>query len=301
MKNLWNLNTNLSGKKRKEKVLTSLSKMELKNEGVKNIHRLNPNNVGDYFCAPHLYFDKLKGSALDISACRSINKNITDNWKKEISEKSLVIGGGGLLNLKHFHPQMKMFEELAEKGKKVVLWGPGHNEVNIQNFQKNKKYWIDISKFPIAGTRDYSMPGDWVPCVSCMHPIFDEEIKETQEIGIIFNAKSVKDKSLKKKLDNYPSSSNTTNLRSMITFIGKTHILITNSYHAMYWGILMGKKVISIPATSKFLDFKYPTVISTFEDFENQFSKATSYTGVLEECREINIEFSKKVFEYLEI
>ena len=59
--------------------------------------------------------------------------------------------------------------------------------------------------------------------------------------------------------------------------------------------------MVSIPATSKFLDFKYKTPIATFDDFETKIKETTKYSGALEECMEININFSEKVFNYLNI
>ena len=85
----------------------------------------------------------------------------------------------------------------------------------------------------------------------------------------------------------------------MISFIGKSNTIVTDSYHAMYWSILLGKKVVAIPNSSKFFDFKYQPIISSFKEFEKDLHKAKSYSGVLEECREVNIKFADKVFNYL--
>src|SRR5690606_9749893 len=108
-------------------------------------------------------------------------------------------------------------------------------------------------------------------------------------------------KALLKKLSHYPSTSNTTDLVDMVSFIGGSSTLVTDSYHAMYWAILLGKKTTVIPTTSKFFDFKYPSVITNYENFESDLKKAQSYSGVLEESREINKLFAGKVFDYLEI
>ena len=97
------------------------------------------------------------------------------------------------------------------------------------------------------------------------------------------------------------SSSNTTNLEALVSFIGKSKTIVTDSYHAMYWSMLLGKKVVVIPNSSKFFDFKYPPLITTFNDFESDLKKAQSYNGILEECREINRKFAQKVFDYLNL
>jgi len=291
----------LDSDERKKRVIHRVLNMPQKNQGVINIHRHDHSNVGDYYCAPHLYFDELNDKFLDISDIRSKKTKKVNNWISKVSNNSLIIGGGGLLNLNHFEKQMKLFESLTSKGKKIVLWGLGHNAIDYKTFDLQKNYNIDVSKFGLVGTRDFSMQNEWVPCVSCLHTIFDREFLETQEIGILFGKKSTKNKNLLKKLNSYPVSSNMTNLEEMVSFIGKTNTLVTDSYHAMYWAILLGKKVLAVPTTSKFFDFKYQPVISTFESFEEDIKKPRSYSGVLEECREVNLKFADKVFDYLNL
>jgi polysaccharide pyruvyl transferase WcaK-like protein len=268
-----------------------------------NIHRLNKTNVGDYYCAPHHYFEELKGKALDISDLRSRKKSITNNFINEVSEKSLIIGGGGLMNIKYFRTQMKLFEALAKRGKKIVIWGAGHNEIDYDEYLKKQSYRIDLKPIGIAGTRDYgnTQKDEWIPCVSCLNPIFDQTFKIKQEVGLLFNHKSIKDNGLKAKYSDYPISSNTSSLEEMVDFIGASETVVTNSYHAMYWAILMKRRVIAIPTTSKFFDFKYKVPISTFDNFKNELMNTTIYDGVLQECREINLQFSQKVFEYLNL
>lgn len=291
----------LDSDKRKDWVVKRVLQQPQKNDDVVNIHRYDPNNVGDFYCAPHQYFEVLKGKVLDINGIRKVSKDERKNWADQVSNHSLIIGGGGLLNLPHFDLQMKLFESLGAMGKKTVLWGPGHNDTDRSKFGKQVNYNVDIRNFGLAGVRDYSRKEHYVPCVSCLHPIFDQAFEETQEVGILFGKKSSQNESLQKKLQNYPTSSNTTNLEEMVHFIGQSHTLVTDSYHAMYWGMLLGKKTLVVPTTTKFYDFKYPSVISTYENFENDLTEAKAYSGVLEECREINHAFAEKVFDYLNL
>lgn len=291
--------SSFSRSKQKKKVIQAVLNAEQQNNDVINIHRIDKGNVGDYYCAPHLYFDELKGKKLDIFDFKSTNEQIAKNWINKVSNNALIIGGGGLLNRGSFEKQMKLFQQLSTKGKKTVLWGVGHNSKNKHEFGDISSYNIDATKFGLVGVRDFSMKENWVPCVSCMHSIFDRTFEETQETGIIYHKKTVKNKQLLKKLQNYSSTSNTTNLEDMISFIGKSNTIVTDSYHAMYWSILLGKKVVAIPNSSKFFDFKYQPIISSFKEFEKDLHKAKSYSGVLEECREVNIKFADKVFNYL--
>ncbi len=295
-----NLST-FSRNQRKKEVINRVLNTEQTNNGVINVHRIDPNNAGDFYCAPHHYFKELKNKELDIFDYKSNDKFEIQNWIDKISNKSLVIGGGGLLNRSSFEQQMRLFEHLNDKGKKTVLWGVGHNEKDGSTFNNLKAYNIDVKKFGLVGTRDYSVANEWVPCVSCMHEIFDSPYIETQEIGIIYHKKTLKNKALLKKLKTYPSTSNTTDLEEIISFIKKSKTVVTDSYHAMYWSMLLGKKVVVVPNSSKFYDFKYKPAFSTFHNFEIQIKEAPSFSGLLEEYREINLQFSEKVFNYLNL
>jgi len=296
--------TNLSTfsiSKRKNKVIQSILNNENNNNHVINVHRIDTNNIGDFYCAPHLYFDELKGGKLDIFEFKSKDEKIANNWIDKISNNALIIGGGGLLNRSCFKMQLGVFEQLAIKGKKTVLWGIGHNSKSKNEFGKISSYNINTKNFGLVGVRDYEINENWVPCVSCIHSIFDKNFYETQDIGIIFHKKTIKNKALLKKLKSYPSTSNTTNLEDIIAFIGASKTIVTDSYHAMYWSILLEKKVVAIPNSSKFFNFKYNPVISSFDNFDKDVSKAQSYSGVLEECREVNLKFADKVFDYLNL
>lgn len=271
------------------------------NESVVNIHRIDTKNIGDYYCAPHHYFEPLKGKYLDIFDYKNENEKIRSNYIEDVCNKSIIVGGGGLLNRGGFEMQLKLFEKISEKGKKIVLWGVGHNEKSKENYGKVSKYNIDINKFGLVGTRDYSMPGEFVPCVSCLHPIFDQKFDTKNEVGIVFHKDTLKKENITKKYQNFATSSNTTNLEDLIEFIGESENIITDSYHTMYWAMLMEKKVITIPNSSKFFDFKHQPIISNFDDALNHLNKGETFSGLLEECREINLKFSEKVFNYLNL
>lgn len=287
--------------KRKRSVIKRILKSKQKNENISNIHRLETKNIGDYYCAPHHYFKELQNTGLDIFDYQDQDDEVRSNFIENVCNNSLVIGGGGLLNRGGFRRQMKLFESLTDTSKKIVLWGVGHNEKDPKTYDKVKNYDIDLNKFKIAGTRDKNMPGDYVPCVSCLHSLFDQKYTETQEIGVIFHHETARKDEIVNVFKDYPSTSNTTNLEEVIKFIGSSKHLITDSYHAMYWGILLKKKVVVIPNSSKFYDFHKKPIFSSFEDAVEDTKKAMAYSGVLEECREINRNFANKAFNYLNL
>ncbi len=286
-------------KEKKESINKILNHPNLLNNDVVNIHRTDITNAGDFYCGPHHYFKELKGKSLDIFGYKNKDKSIRDDWSEKIINKSLIIGGGGLLCLSAFNKQMRLFEKLKKKGKKTVIWGAGHNSINRLHFNNLKKYNVNTSSFGLIGVRDYSMKEDWVPCVSCLHPIFDQNIEEDKEIGIILHKNTLTNKKVINTFKGIPSIANNDKFEDIIKFIGRTNTIITSSYHAMYWSILLEKKVLVFPSSSKFFDFKYQPIISNITNYKNDIKKAQSYSGVLEECRNINLKFADKVFDYL--
>lgn len=291
----------LDGDARKKQTAKAVLKGPITHNGVLNVHRHDPNNVGDFYCAPHLYFPELHQKVLDIGDMRKTSTKVRSDWAQAVRTHDLIIGGGGLLNLPHFKQQMRLFEALGSMGKRTVLWGPGHNDPAWASFKAPAKYQVDLGKFGMVGLRDFSAPGTWVPCVSCLHPIFDQDITVTHEFGVLMGKKSAQNKERQELLRDIPCSHNATDLNEMIQFIGSCATLVTDSYHAMYWGLLMGRKVLVIPTTTKFLDFKYQVPITQFDTFKGDLSKALSFDGLLEECRTINYDFAQKVFDYLSI
>jgi hypothetical protein len=69
----------------------------------------------------------------------------------------------------------------------------------------------------------------------------------------------------------------------------------------MYWAMLMKKKVIAIPNSSKFYDFKHQPIISNFDEAIQYLNKGTTYDGLLQECRDLNHKFAEKAFNYLNL
>lgn len=286
--------------KRKIVRYTTLRKVRkaprLFNDDVINIHRYDEGNAGDFYCAPHHYYAPLKEKVLDIFQYQSKHDHLRQEWVDTVINRSLVIGGGGLLNLAAFHKQMRLFESLKARGKKTVVWGAGHNAPNTK---KVAQYNVSPENFGLFGTRDFTMANEWVPCVSCKHEIFDTPTDPKQEFGIILHKKNLNRPGVLEKVKEIPHLTNQDRFEDIIAFIKSCETVVTDSYHGMYWSVLLGKKVISIPTTSKFYDFKYKTPIATIDNFQEKFSEAQAYTGVLEECREINDTFAHKVFNYL--
>jgi len=274
-----------------------ISSSEISSHSIINIHQLKTENCGDLLSAPYLYFKELSlYDKLDITEYISYNFLNSFTWVNKVRNNDIVLGGGGLFDRESFSHSIEMLNLLLKKGKKIVPWGVGHNNPSLE---ASKIFYHQIKDFEVIGIRDYGIKGtDWVPCVSCMNSIFDNKFKTEREIGIVEHEYI---KISNNALD-FPTISNVNSFEKMVSFIGSCEILITNSYHAMYWGMLLNKKVVVVPNSSKMSSFKYPAVqCFDLSNLDSSIKKAISYSGLLEECRGININFSRKVFNYLNI
>ncbi len=284
-------------------VINKVLNSENHNRKIINVHAVSLDNIGDELCAPYHYFKEINQKPLSILNYKHRKRNIRQRFINRVTNNQIIVGGGGLLNRGAFNHQMKMFEALRHRypNKKIVVWGVGHNSKKKEEFNNIKNYNINTNSFDVIGTRDQKMSGDYVPCVSCLHPVFDNKYNITQDIGVIFHRETLAKKEITQKFQNYPSISNNTSIKKLINFIGSTETIITDSYHGMYWSMLLSKKVVVVPNSSKFYDFKYDPVYSSFENAIEDSKKAQNYSGILEECREINHKFAEKVFDYLNV
>ncbi|MGB5981875.1 MAG: hypothetical protein WBG46_06990 [Nonlabens sp.] len=268
---------------------------------VKTIHRLDHRNAGDLYSAPYHYYKELcPDNAVDIYAFKKFKGEKRSKFMDAAINHKLIIGGGGLLNTPTFDAQMKLFEYLSRKGKKVVFWGLGHNS-GKHHHDANLEYNINTEGLDMFSSRDHSKSGDYVPCVSCKHPLLDGDSIVKQELGVVFHKKTLARPHVTTLFDGIPKCDNTQSIENIIDFIKSSEKIITNSYHAMYWSLLLGKKVAVIGKNSKYHDFHNKPIYTTFENSVKDVNKAQSISGLLSECRELNDRFAKKAFEYLEI
>jgi hypothetical protein len=205
-----------------------------------------------------------------------------------------------LVNLKYkdmhveFHTKLKdMVNDALTKIDKhktpKVIWGVGHN---IQKFGQddvpNLKYPKFMKDFNIVGIRDFvpHQPYEFVPCASCMDPSLNKTYPIKNDIVIIEHKKQLL-KGAEFGALSIPRFVNSgDNLEQMIELIGSANIVISNSYHAIYWATLLKKKSICVGAwSSKFFTLKHkPHYIKSIgKELEEAIDEAKIYETALEE------------------
>lgn len=285
-----------------------------------NTFHFDYDNIGDLVSSPLNYFAFAANEF-----CGAIK-----NSSKLPSADSVIFGGGGLLG-NEFELEINSLAKRIS-GRKI-LWGVGYNRHtypfrfirSLDGWEQTKglirrllraaglkgasnweqqlriaghSYPLISSEFDLVGLRDHSSLHEWVPCPSCMHPVFDEAriIPPAHRILIIEHPLF-----FAIKHPQHPTISNLGNrFTKIIKRIASAKVLVTSSYHAAYWGILLNRKVVVVPWSTKFLYFKWPVeMLFELDGFQISVAKAKRFPNALKEAREANMNFSTRVAKAL--
>lgn len=249
------------------------------------IYRLDLDNPGDAWSCPGLYLGKnWRGSYRDVYSG-------TMSGEFDL----VVIGGGSVLN------NSKMIFEIQSQlnqinFKHLVVWGAG---VDLDLAKPV------IDRATIVGSRDWVADHEkitWVPCVSCKHSLFDHyrKISADKDFLIVDH--------WKRKPIHFPSESITyqrmqnkpATMQSVLDAISQHRYVITSSYHAAYWSILLGRKtvIISSPWQPKLEGFKWLVPSGTFMTWQ-MLDEATAWTDALHEARDSNDRFTDRISDLI--
>ena len=195
------------------------------------LHYGDMTNVGDYLSSPRHYFDFE-------------------------SERKVVIVGGGASN--NFFAK----RALGKSGKRIA-WGIGQSwpfgrELTL--FDRAMKSFLRHIAYHRASTRDRGLSSQalpLVPCASVFHPIVD--LPPGHGVTVVVNGNPLVSgdiETLRRQLaGEVPQLEFATNKLSVDDFAGvfaRAGTVVTNSYHAAYWGLLSGRRVHIIGYSSKF-------------------------------------------------
>lgn len=215
-----------------------------------SIHLKDTRNIGDEVCSPALYFDGFSGRY---------------SHKKYPTEQATVIGGGC----------MSRFAESFKSDAIKILWGVGATKSGSTSPPVHPEY----NGFDLIGVRDYPAKPDheWVPCPSCMSPLFDNPPEPKTQIVRYGHAKLSPMRGM---------NNNNMDFESVINYLASGEEVITSSYHGMIWATWLGRKVTVKPFGAKFYGWPY------------EWGKI--HDNSLKEARKLNQDFYKKVLDLIQ-
>jgi hypothetical protein len=102
----------------------------------------------------------------------------------------------------------------------------------------------------------------------------------------------------------FPSMTNRGgSMEDAIRFLASGDVVVTNSYHGVYWATLLGRRVICYePFSTRFWYFKHPPLYCDRSDWRRGWRQARGagrWTQALEECRKANREFYADVLDLI--
>lgn len=239
---------------------------------------VNLGNLAEQVCRPTDYFDLGQAVTVLDQACGDT----------ALQQGPLIFGGSGLL-----YPEIAPTLERAvrEKRHPMVAWGIGHNTHGGE--RADYPEWLNL--FDAVGLRDWGTAWDYVPCPSCMNPIFDVARQVPTHPFVIYDQI---DYPVAARYEGAPRENNchpARDLERIVTFLASGETVLTSSYHGAYWGMLLGRKVILWkPWSTKFGTYKRVPPMIEREVWPLPTGE-TGGGGYLDDCRERNRRFAERV------
>lgn len=246
----------------------------------------NTSNIGDIQSSPAHYFD---------FSATPILLDIVSTLNNEQIEKTVIIGGG-------IHPWLFGDYEFYRriKSNKNIAWGIGTFAGDIYSSQV-------LSKFSLIGLRECDSPMIdnkkvfYVPCASCMSSVFDLKFPPSEDV-VFYLHSMFTPKEFLQEISQYSVMSNYNHsFLDVVKFLSQGKVVVTNSYHGMYWATLLGRKVVCIDIHNKCKGVKWKPVFATYDNWREQLSRAKIHPFALKEARELNVEFYNKVVSLLRL
>ena len=246
------------------------------------VHRIDKRNTGDMVCNSGNYYKFTGFNVIKHDISRP-------NFQKIRKNDVVILSGGGLINCTN--GWNKNINRLLNKCKNVFGWGIGFNAHPGQVHPTK----IQFNKFKILGIRDYFPNYDsnieYLPCSSCNLKQLNSKYKIKRKVGI------VEHHHFKIGLNGYDKINNSQNINKIIRFIGESDVVITNTYHCLYFSLLLNKKVILHSSFSeKFNNLKQKFVWYSGDLTKDiELASKMDYSGYKTECKKINNAFYNKI------
>ncbi|MDA5092609.1 hypothetical protein O2N63_00710 [Aliiroseovarius sp. KMU-50] len=126
-----------------------------------------------------------------------------------------------------------------------------------------------------------------------MSPFFDAPPQPSHDVVLFTHDR--KSDGLQKP-DGIPSRGNHGGtLDETLEFLASGATIVTNSYHGVYWGMCLGRRVLCLPYSSKFEGFLIPPVVADPANWLKDLFKAESRPDILPHARSANQVFYEMV------
>lgn len=236
------------------------------------------NNTGDLMSCPAQWF--------------AFPEHRVEDCDTPVDDCTAVIYGGGVM------ANWLLGRELPPVPR--IAWGIGSSR------HGQADPWPDPPGFDLVGVREWTeereAAGHWTPCASCMSPLFDREYPIKQEVVLFSNASSSIKNTHSLAVGGMPTMENDRPMAEIVPFLASAYVVITNSYHGVLWATLLGRRVVCVPYSSKFFNFRHPPAYSYDRglDWRARVDEASEYPEALDECRAATRAFYTRAMEIID-
>ena len=238
-------------------------------------HLRNTSNVGDRNCSPYDYFEWGDATVSDIRESKPANYDVG------------IFGGG-----KIFGGLSSYAGVLPPRNRVNIAWGVS----TVQSFPISLRYYKSRKLMNLIGSRDYGDTRyDYAPCPSCMAPFFDAPPEP--EHDVIFYLHNGKSAMISRSIpDDIPLETNTcANFETALRFIASGRTVVSNSYHGVYWALLMGRKTVCVPFSNKFSNYRQAPHYASPKTWLSETKNAIARPEMLALVRDSTRKFDAKV------
>lgn len=193
------------------------------------LHIRDSKNAGDRWSTPLEYFD-FPGREVVCADMRT---------PPECLPELVIYGGGSITASPDFHGWPCP----------VVAWGVGHHvrrppwRAEMQG-EHTRAAALCAQYFPRDSVESFAV----TPCASCMHPVFDEELRPVHPVVRYSAARRV---DVADGIAPHMTNEDGT-IEEAVRFLASGEVVVTSSYHGAYWAGLLGREVRIVPWGSKF-------------------------------------------------
>nr|WP_296070310.1 hypothetical protein [uncultured Actinoplanes sp.] len=267
-------------------------------------------NVGDHWSAVgrHVRWVRDHGAMITLPEARALGEV---GHRSPLQGKLVIVGGGGLVGPGPFESAVEsIFPQLPAA---VVFWGIGHNVLhgvgrdattgwrNRLLMDGRTPLWPDyFSAARLVGVRDHAAGMPWVPCASCLSPALDglAEQAPTHDVALINHYEQPIDWSAGRAegLRVVRATNNTEDLMAVLRMIAAAPVVVSNSYHVLYWALLLGRGAVAYePNNTRFDHLPWPIEVATAADWPEAVARAKPSVGALAEARAATFSYSTEV------
>jgi hypothetical protein len=243
-------------------------------------HHRETLNLGDRVCSPFDYYPDLAAGSLALDLSRPTPEC-----------RAVIYGGGKIMG------GLAASLGAADRAARLrVAWGVS----SVQTLPFAPHYRRAFRAMDLIGSRDW---GDgrfeFAPCVTCQSPLLDRAGPPQHAVVLyLHHVRSGKDGVVRPAgipvLDNTAGS-----LDEAIDFLASGETVVSNSYHGVYWALLLGRRVLCLPFSNKFYGYRVAPGYAAPKTWPRHLSRAHGSDEMLGLCRKATARFADSVRDRL--